>query len=260
MERANPLRLGVLAPPSQSSMAVSSDSAADTSPLSGLLVIAKPLGLTSATVVRIVRRRAGDVKTGHAGTLDPLATGVLILCLGKATKAVERVMALDKRYRAVVDLSARSSTDDGEGEITPVTCDAPSSREAVERALLSFTGRIVQSPPIYSALKVGGVCSYRLARRGDAVALRPREVTVHQIDLIGYDFPRVTIDVHCGKGVYIRALARDLGVALGTGGYLAELSRTAVGPYNLESARTLESLPEALRHADLLPVPAQAPA
>ncbi len=237
-------------------MAGPSDSGADTSPLSGLLVITKPLGLTSATVVRIVRRRAGDVKTGHAGTLDPLATGVLILCVGKATKAVERVMAMDKRYRAVVDLSARSNTDDGEGEITPVMCDAP-PREAVECALRSFTGRVVQSPPIYSALKVGGICSYRLARRGDAVALRPREVTIYGIDLIGYDFPRATIDVHCGKGVYIRALARDLGLALGTGGYLAELSRTAVGPYNLASARTLESLPQSLKQADLLPVPTE---
>ena len=246
-------------------------------PLTGLLVLDKPVGISSMTAVAIVRRRAGRgagqtasaagpgdpapggrpkrVRTGHAGTLDPLASGVLVLALGKATKAIDRLMATDKRYETTIDLSAFTTTDDAEGERTAVEVPNPPSRAEIERVLgRDLTGEIHQTPPAFSAVKVQGQRAYKLARRGEGVAVKPRRVTVHAISVLKYDWPELTIGVHCAKGVYIRALARDLGRALGTGGTCLNIRRTAVGPFTLGMAKSIDELPEAIGAGDLLPV------
>lgn len=233
-------------------------------PVSGLIVVDKPIGLSSMDVVRRVRRAAADgagvirlkqMKTGHAGTLDPLATGVVICCVGKATKAVDRLMGQTKTYETVVDLSAFTATDDLEGEREEVAIDAPPSREAVAAAIGSFLGEIEQAPPAFSAVHVNGQRAYKLARRGDAVDIKPRRVRIDAIELLGYDWPRVTLRIVCGKGVYIRSLGRDLGKALGTGGHLAALRRTSIGSYRVEDAHPIERFKRPITQADLLPVP-----
>lgn len=224
--------------------------------ISGLLVVDKPIGLSSMDVVRRVRRAAGGVKTGHAGTLDPLATGVVICCLGKATKAVERLMGLAKRYETVVDLSAFTSTDDAEEERDWVTVTTPPDRATVEAACARFVGEIEQVPPAHSAVKVAGQRAYKAARRGEALELKARMVRIDAIEVVDYDWPHLTLRVDCGRGTYIRSLGRDLGRSLGTGGYLASLRRTAVGPYALEQAVTIERCEQPIGAADLLPVPA----
>jgi tRNA pseudouridine55 synthase len=222
--------------------------------LHGLLVIDKPPGISSMEVVRRVRRSGGHCKTGHAGTLDPLATGVLICCLGRATKRVDQLMGLTKVYDATIDLSAFTSTDDAEGEREPVELARPPAPGAVRAALDRHTGDIAQRPPAYSAIKVGGRRAYKLARAGDAVELAPRTVRIESIDLHRYDWPRLEITVTCGKGTYIRALARQLGQALGTGGYLAALRRTAIGPYTIEHAWPLDALPQPINPEHLIEV------
>lgn len=210
--------------------------------------------MTSFAVVRDIRRRANNARTGHAGTLDPLASGVLLVCIGRATKAVPRLMELDKRYRAEIDLSAVSSTDDAEGIITASPIDQVPTKDQIESALTHFVGDVLQQPPVYSALKVNGMSAYRRVRRGQTVTLRPRQVRIHTIRIVSYNFPRLLLDVHCGKGVYIRALARDVGRTLGVGGYLCGLVRSAVGSYTVESARSPRDLPLVLSQTDLLSV------
>ncbi len=225
------------------------------SALEGLLVVDKPLGWTSMDVVRRVRKAAGFVKTGHAGTLDPLATGVVVCCIGRATRAVESLMASTKRYEAVIDLSAFTATDDREGEREDVAIDRPPTEAAVDAALASFVGDVEQSPPAYSAIHVEGRRAYALARAGAAPELAPRPVHVESIRRLRYEFPELAIEVVCGKGFYVRALARDLGRALGTGGHLASLRRTSVGPYTLERAVSPERLLASITADDLLPTP-----
>lgn len=229
--------------------------------LNGLLVVDKPVGPTSMDVCRVVRRRTGGAKVGHAGTLDPLASGVLVVCLGAATKAIDSLMASEKRYLAEIDLSAFSSTDDREGERTEVPVGAPPTREAIEGVLAGFVGVVQQRPPVHSAVHIAGRRAYAIAREADrqgGQAERPpaRPVVIHEIRLLEFDWPRLTIDIRCGKGTYIRSLARDLGEALGTGGMLAALRRTAVGGYSLEMALPLDDLPERIEPHDLSPVPA----
>lgn len=214
--------------------------------LHGLLVIDKPLGITSMDVVRTVRRAAGHCKTGHAGTLDPLATGVLICCLGRATRRVDALMGMTKVYAATVDLSAFTNTDDAEGERQEVTVAQPPGTAQVAAALRELTGDIEQAPPAYSAIKVGGQRAYKLARRGDEVELPTRRVRIDAIEIVGYDWPRLDVTVTCGKGTYIRSLARQVGVLLGSGGYLTTLRRMAVGPYTIERAVQLDQLPTPL--------------
>lgn len=210
--------------------------------LNGVLVIDKPVGPSSFAICRDVRRLTGGAKVGHAGTLDPFASGVLVLALGTATKAIPRLMATDKRYTATVDLGALSSTDDPEGRISPVEVALPPTREQIEQALSGFIGAIEQQPPVYSAVHVEGERAYKMARRGDLIERPPaRTVHVHSIEILEYDFPHLFIDVRCGKGVYIRSLARDLGEAMGTGGMLTALRRTQVGPYSLNDAIVLEN-------------------
>lgn len=230
----------------------------------GLIIIDKPLGKTSMQVCANVRarlRKAGApkrIKVGHAGTLDPLATGVLVVLVGKATRLQDRFMAGRKRYTARVDLSAVSRTDDREGPVTPVECEAV-SREAIESSLPRFVGTIMQRPPAYSAMKIGGRRAYDLARKSETDAdlpvLEPRPITIDSIDILDYDWPILTLDIACAKGTYIRSLARDLGEALHTGGMLDALVRTQVGRHTIDQARSLDDLPTELTQQDLLRVP-----
>jgi tRNA pseudouridine55 synthase len=223
--------------------------------LHGLLVVDKPVGISSMDVVRRVRRAAGNCKTGHAGTLDPLASGVLICCLGKATKAVDRLMGMTKVYEATVDLSAFTPTDDAEGDREEVAVEREPTAEAVRKVLDELTGEIDQVPPAYSAIKVGGKRAYKLARSGEAVEMGTRRVRVDEIEVAGYDWPELRVRVTCGKGTYIRSLARQIGEGLGTGGYLTALRRTAIGDYTIEQAVGLENLPTPMGDDDLLAAP-----
>lgn len=227
----------------------------------GLLIIDKQQGFTSMDVCAIIRtrlRRAGApkrIRVGHTGTLDPLATGVLVVLVGKATRLCERLMADEKEYEAVVDMSRRSTSDDLDGHITEVPIALPPGRDRVGQAVRGFVGTIMQRPPSHSAMKVGGRRAYAIARSGGEVSLPPRPVRVHQIDILAYDWPRLTLRIRCGKGTYIRSLARDLGAALSTGGLLASLRRSRVGDYSLAHAKPLSQLPDVLTQADLLPPP-----
>lgn len=221
----------------------------------GLLVVDKPLGLSSMDVVRRVRDAAGLAKTGHGGTLDPLATGVVVCCLGDATKLVESLMQGTKVYDTIIDLSAFTTTDDREGERSEVAVDTPPDADAVRAACDRFVGTIDQRPPAYSAIHVDGKRAYQLARAGQDVQLDARPVTIHAIDIIDYAFPSLTLRITCGKGVYIRSIARDLGESLNTGGHLASLRRTAVGPFTIDMAVPIERLDEPLAQEDLIPIP-----
>ena len=221
--------------------------------LAGLLVVDKPLGMTSARAVAAVKRRAGGAKTGHAGTLDPLATGVLVIGIGRATRLLGQFMDAEKRYRTTIDLGAFTTTDDLEGERTEVDVGPSTpSIDDIRAALARFVGTIMQRPPAHSAVKIGGRRSYAIARSGTPVEPEPREVTIHAIELLSFDWPRIEIDVRCARGVYIRSLARDVGLALGTGGHCVELRRTAVGPFVEAEARTPDALPNELRPCDLV--------
>ena len=237
----------------------------------GLVVVDKPLGLSSMDVVRHVRRAAGrglaeldggagggrrKVKTGHAGTLDPLATGVVICCLGKATKQVERLMELTKVYEAAVDLTAFTTTDDREGERQEVEV-SPGERPTtgdIEAALRPLAGEVDQVPPAFSAIHVKGQRAYAIARRGGAVKLGPRRVRIDAIEVLAYEWPTATIRVTCGKGTYIRSIGRDLGRALGTGGHLAALRRTAVGAYRVGDAWPIKRFEGVLLPGEVLGV------
>lgn len=225
--------------------------------LNGVLVVDKPLGWTSARVCARVRACTGGAKVGHAGTLDPLATGVLVLCLGKATKAIDRIMGGEKRYQATIDLSATSPTDDLESEPVAVEVGVPPDRRRVEEAVAGFVGRVMQAPPAHSAIMIQGTRAYELARAGAAPVMAERPVDIHAIDVVEYQWPRLVLDVRCGKGTYIRSLARDVGRSLGTGGVLVGLVRTAVGPYRLEDARAAESIGRELGAGDLMGAPVE---
>jgi tRNA pseudouridine55 synthase len=212
--------------------------------LDGIIVIDKPIGPTSHDIVGLVRRLAATKRVGHGGTLDPFATGVLPVFLGKATRVVEFHLGDRKAYRATVCFGASSSTDDLEGELLPAAGPAP-DRAAVEAALPAFLGSISQRPPAYSAIKVGGRRAYALARAGETVELQPRDVVIHAIDLVDWDDsdparPIAILDVTCSAGTYIRSLARDLGEAVGNAAYLGALRRTAAGPFEADQAIDLE--------------------
>ncbi len=217
--------------------------------MDGVLVIAKPAGPTSHDVVALVRRLAATKRVGHGGTLDPFASGVLPLFLGRATRLVEYHLGDRKGYRATVCFGASSTTDDLEGELTPSAAPA-SSRAAAEAALAGFIGPISQRPPAYSAIKVAGRRAYAMARAGEHVELASREVTIHSLELLDWDGtdpdrPVAVVDVECSAGTYIRALARDLGEAVGGAAYLGALVRTASGPFRLDGAVSLDRVREA---------------
>jgi len=210
--------------------------------LQGILNVDKPEGITSFRVVSLVRRLSGVRKVGHAGTLDPLATGVLLVCIGQAARVSEYLMELPKTYRGMVRLGVATDTFDADGK--PVfEGDAGSVDEAaLLAALAALAQQEEQVPPAYSAVKVGGTPAHRLARAGRPVSLRPRRASIERIDLLSFRPPLVEIEVRCGKGTYIRTLADDLGRRLGCGGHLAALRRTAVGPFDVEEAVSLERL------------------
>jgi len=215
---------------------------------SGLVIVDKPGGLTSHDVVARVRRLAGTRKVGHAGTLDPMATGVLVVGVEKATRLLGYLTLTEKEYAATIRLGQATSTDDAEGEITSTASAAALTTEAVEKAVASLTGEISQVPPAVSAIKVGGQRAYKLTRAGAAPELQARPVTVYEFTVTGIRHDRDLLDldatVRCSSGTYIRSLARDLGAALGTGGHLTRLRRTRVGGYRAEDARTLDQLAE----------------
>lgn len=206
-------------------------------PLDGVLVLDKPGGMTSRLALNIVFAR---LKTrsplGHAGTLDPMATGVLVACLGRTTRLIECIQELPKTYAAEIRFGATSTTDDADGELSPApNIDPPS--EAVFRAHLDrFTGVIFQKPPRFSAVKIAGRRAHKIARAGIEPDLAPRQVHIRAIELESFEWPLARVRVDCGKGTYIRSLARDLGEALGTGGYIAALRRLAVGPFTVDGA------------------------
>jgi len=200
--------------------------------------------MTSHDVVDRVRRISGQRRVGHTGTLDPAATGVLVVCLGQATRVAEYLMASDKVYRAQICLGVSTDTHDAEGEVT-ATAEVDVHEDEVRRALASFIGSIQQVPPMYSALKRKGVPLYRLARRGITVEREPRSVKIHSIELLEWNPPLLTIRVKCSPGTYIRALARDLGQRLGCGAHLQSLTRLASGHFTLEKAVSLDELAEA---------------
>ncbi|MHC4562251.1 MAG: tRNA pseudouridine(55) synthase TruB [Planctomycetota bacterium] len=216
----------------------------------GFYNINKPVGPTSHDIVYQVRRAVGrKVKVGHTGTLDPFAGGVLVIAVGPATRLADYVQAAPKRYRAEVTLGATSTTDDIEGDITPTPDVGIPAAEQVQQALDQFSGRIMQSPPAFSAVHVNGERAYERARDGEQVAPAAREVTVHSISLLAYEYPRVELDIVCGAGTYIRSIARDLGDVLRIAGYCSELVRLAVGDFVVDSAVEAETLDVA---ADLI--------
>ena len=195
------------------------------------------------SMVNLVRRRSAGAKTGHAGTLDPLATGVLVLGIGKMTKQLGKLTLTNKRYTTVIDLSASTAGHDEELPREEVDVVNPPTRDELEQVLQTFHGTNLQTPPIFSAVKVVGRRAYAEARKGNDVFIEPRAVTVFNLALLEYKWPLVTIDIACAKGFYVRSLARDLGEKLGTGGYCRSILRTEVGPFTLEHAYQLEDLP-----------------
>jgi tRNA pseudouridine55 synthase len=218
---------------------------------SGLVIVDKPGGMTSHDVVTRVRRLAGTRRVGHAGTLDPMATGVLVVAVNRATRLLGHLTLTDKRYDATIRLGASTTTDDVEGEVLASRSTEAVTEDAVREALGAFQGEIDQVPSSVSAIKVKGKRAYDRVRAGEQVDLPPRRVTIHALDVTGLDLPDVRISVHCSTGTYIRAIARDLGAALHVGGHLTALRRTAVGPFTLDEARTLDHLTE---HFSLTPI------
>jgi tRNA pseudouridine55 synthase len=213
----------------------------------GLLVVDKPSGWTSHDVVGRARRLAGTRKVGHAGTLDPMATGVLVLGVGKATRLLGHLSLSDKAYDATIRLGATTVTDDAEGEVVQVRDASAVSDEAIGAAMSALTGDLAQVPSSVSAVKIDGVRSYARVRAGEQVELRARSVTVSRFALLARRGDELDVAVECTSGTYVRALARDLGAALGVGGHLTALRRTRVGPFTLDRARTLEQLAEDLQ-------------
>jgi len=210
--------------------------------LSGLLILDKPRGWTSHDAVAWLRRRVKTRQVGHAGTLDPAAEGVLVVAVGSATRLLPYLQEADKQYVAHVVLGIETTTDDLEGEITAITEATPPSQADVEATLQRFQGEIVQVPPRFSAIKVDGTPLYRRARAGQDVSAPPRRVTISRLSLLWYHYPDLVFVVDCSKGTYVRSLARDIGAALGTGGYLHGLVRTRVGRFTLAQAWTIDEL------------------
>jgi tRNA pseudouridine55 synthase len=212
--------------------------------MNGLLLVNKPLGITSFDVIRRLRRQTGVRKIGHAGTLDPLASGLMLLMFGSGCKQAMTYTKLDKSYLAQITLGATSTTGDGEGEKTVVSDRQPTPEE-LEIALTGLTGEISQTPPVYSAIKINGQEAYKRARAGEQVTMPSRLVTVYQNVVVRYDYPVIELESKVSSGTYIRTLAEDLGAILGTGAYLSGLVRTEVGDFHLNEALILDEIDEA---------------
>ena len=213
--------------------------------MNGLLVINKPSGITSFDCIRQLRRTTGERKIGHTGTLDPMATGVMLMLFGTATKYAAKFSKLDKTYLAEITLGATSSTGDAEGELTKAEGRMPKVAQ-IETALESLVGEITQTPPVYSAIKINGQEAYKRARRGESIEMPSRQVTIHTIKLINYSYPVIEIGADVSSGTYIRTLAEDIGAKLGTGAYLSVLTRTRVGEYDLKQAIGLDAPTEVI--------------
>lgn len=209
---------------------------------SGILNINKPSGITSHDVVDRARDASGVKRVGHAGTLDPSASGLLLVCIGQATRVAEYLMAGRKKYRAEIHLGTSTDTHDRDGKVTYQAPEVNTSREEIEQALTLFTGRVQQIPPMYSALRHNGTRLYELARRGIQVERTPRQVEIYDLQLTDWTSPVFRLTVECSKGTYVRALARDLGEALGTGGHLSNLVRVASGSFILDDAVSLSTV------------------
>ncbi|MGG5175509.1 tRNA pseudouridine(55) synthase TruB [Pseudarthrobacter sp. J1763] len=225
--------------------------------LSGLVIVDKPQGFTSHDVVARMRRLAGTRKVGHAGTLDPMATGVLVIGVNKATRLLTYIVGTTKTYTATIRLGQSTITDDAEGEFTSSASTVNITEEAVRAQIAVLSGEIQQVPSSVSAIKVNGERSYARVRAGEEVQLAARPVTIHRFELHsftrpdGEDVVDLDVTVECSSGTYIRALARDLGQALNVGGHLTALRRTHVGPYSIEQASTLEELAEEFKLLDM---------
>jgi tRNA pseudouridine55 synthase len=215
----------------------------------GLMLVDKPAGPSSHKVVSIVRQGTGVRKVGHAGTLDPRASGVLVLCLGAATRLSEFLSTASKRYEAVIRFGTSTETYDAEGDAVRITGAAPEEEEI--RALLpQFVGEIEQTPPPYSAIKIKGKKAYELARKGEQVELEPREITIYHLDFVQYNPPDLTVSVECSAGTYIRSLAHDFGEELKVGAHLANLRRVKSGPFTLDDCVPLSQLELSLSSGD----------
>ena len=208
----------------------------------GILLLDKPVGLTSNEALQKVKGLFRARKAGHTGSLDPLADGLLPLCFGGATKVSAFLLDADKRYRVSIRLGETTTTADAEGEVIERRPVPKLGRETIQAALKPFTGPIEQLPPMYSALKHKGERLYNLARRGIEVERTPRTVEIHELRLLAWDPPELGLEVHCSKGTYVRTLAEDIGVALGCGAHVIALRRTAVGPYGDEAAVSLTTV------------------
>jgi len=208
---------------------------------SGLLLLNKPSGPTSHDMVDFVRRGTGIRRVGHTGTLDPLASGVLVLCVGAATRLSEYLVGADKQYRAVVRFGSATDTFDAAGKVTRVAPVAFDS-DRLEGAMATFRGKLDQFPPPHSAIKINGRKAYELARAGDVVALPARKITIYALDLLDWSPPDATLDIHCSSGTYVRSLAEALGLALGSAAHLAQLTRTRAGRFRLEQAVAEQTL------------------
>lgn len=212
--------------------------------ISGALVVDKPVGMTSHDVVQAIRNGTGLRRAGHTGTLDPRASGVLVILVGPAVRLSEYVSASDKRYQAIIRLGGSTDTFDAEGQVTLSKDPLTVTEAQFEDALNSFVGEIEQTPPPYSAVKVQGRKAYEMARRGEEVELEPRTITVHHLEALEWTPPEVVIDIHCSSGTYVRSLANDLGIKLGCGACLVGLRRTKSGRFSLRDSVPLRKLQE----------------
>jgi len=213
--------------------------------ISGVLVVDKPVGMTSHDVVQVIRNGTGLRRAGHTGTLDPRASGVLVIQVGPAVRLSEYVSASDKRYQAIIRLGSTTDTFDAEGKFTRSNQPVDVTEAQFEEVLQSFIGEIEQTPPPYSAVKVQGRKAYEMARQGEEVDLTPRKIQVHHLEVLEWAPPEVVVDVHCSSGTYVRSLANDLGEKLGCGAYLVGLRRTKSGRFSLRDATPLRKLQEA---------------
>ena len=219
----------------------------------GILNIDKPKGLTSRDVVNGVQRLIRPHKAGHAGTLDPLATGVLVVCLGKATRLIQYVQQQRKRYSGEFQFGLTSDTEDIEGEVRRVAEAHVPTAEELQAAIPEFVGEIEQRPPVFSALKVKGKRAYQLARQGEAVELASRRIMIHGLKLVSYSYPRFQLDIECGSGTYVRSLGRDIAAAVSASAVMTSLRRVAVGIFQLEKAIPFAELTAEKIASELLP-------
>lgn len=211
----------------------------------GLLNVHKPAGITSRDVVNRVQRLVKPHKAGHAGTLDPLATGVLVVCVGQATRLIEYVQRMPKRYIGTFLLGRQSETEDIEGTVVPLENAPVPSRAQIEAVIPSFVGRIQQMPPAYSALKVDGRRAYDIARKGGDVKLEARPIDVYSLSIVDYDYPTLTLDIRCGSGTYVRSLGRDIARAVGTEAVMSALVRSEIGPFAVDTALSYDAIDKA---------------